>query len=416
MSGKVHTVIAVAAGILVGSGLMLMRGVMADREPVTPVLPTAIAPDRGLIDEVVDLVRSEYVETVTGEDLERAAVEGLVESLDPHSAFLDAAEYEEMRVSTAGSYTGVGIEVEAREGRVVIVAPIEGSPAARAGLRAGDVILEVDGRPVEHDDLAATVDHMRGFVGSRVRLAVMRKGEQQPLRFELERSEVRLHTVESALLADGIGYVRIRQFSEATPRDLGLALAGLQTGRSLPLAGLVLDLRDNPGGVLEASVAVADQFLDQGLIVRADGRTAEARFELRATPGDSLQAAPMVVLVDSGSASGAEIVAGALRDHGRATLMGSRTYGKGSVQTVMPLRGGQALKLTTSRYFTPSGTSLHGSGLQPDVRLENTTAASDEQVAERAPPGRDPAVRAAMQYLKDRQLGTRVVRLEQARE
>ncbi len=395
---------------------MLMRGVMADREPVTPVLPTAIALDRGLIDEVVDLVRSEYVETVTGEDLERAAVEGLVESLDPHSAFLDAAEYEEMRVSTAGSYTGVGIEVEAREGRVVIVAPIEGSPAARAGLRAGDVILEVDGRPVEHDDLAATVDHMRGFVGSRVRLAVMRKGEQQPLRFELERSEVRLHTVESALLADGIGYVRIRQFSEATPRDLGLALAGLQTERSLPLAGLVLDLRDNPGGVLEASVAVADQFLDQGLIVRADGRTPEARFELRATPGDSLQAAPMVVLVDAGSASGAEIVAGALRDHGRATLMGSRTYGKGSVQTVMPLRGGQALKLTTSRYFTPSGTSIHGRGLQPDVQLETTTATANEQEAEHEPPGRDPAVRSAMQYLKDRQLGTRVVRLEQARE
>jgi len=395
---------------------MLMRGVMADREPVTPVLPTAIALDRGLIDEVVDLVRSEYVETVTGEDLERAAVEGLVESLDPHSAFLDAAEYEEMRVSTAGSYTGVGIEVEAREGRVVIVAPIEGSPAARAGLRAGDVILEVDGRPVEHDDLAATVDHMRGFVGSRVRLAVMRKGEQQPLRFELERSEVRLHTVESALLADGIGYVRIRQFSEATPHDLGLALAGLQTERSLPLAGLVLDLRDNPGGVLEASVAVADQFLDQGLIVRADGRTPEARFELRATPGDSLQAAPMVVLVDAGSASGAEIVAGALRDHGRATLMGSRTYGKGSVQTVMPLRGGQALKLTTSRYFTPSGTSIHGRGLQPDVQLETTTATANEQEAEHEPPGRDPAVRSAMQYLKDRQLGTRVVRLEQARE
>jgi carboxyl-terminal processing protease len=416
VSGKVHTVIAVAAGILVGSGLMLMRGVMADREPVTPVLPTAIVPDRGLIDEVVDLVQRDYVEAVAGEELERAAVEGLVESLDPHSAFLDAAEYEEMRVSTAGSYTGVGIEVEAREGRVVIVAPIEGSPAARAGLRAGDVILEVDGRPVVHDDLAATVDHMRGFAGSRVRLAVMRKGEQQPLRFELERSEVRLHTVESALLPEGIGYVRIRQFSEATPRDLGLALAGLQSERSLPLAGLVLDLRDNPGGVLEASVAVADQFLDEGLIVRADGRTPEARFELRASPGDSLQAAPMVVLVDAGSASGAEIVAGALRDHGRATLMGSRTYGKGSVQTVMPLRGGQALKLTTSRYFTPSGTSLHGSGLQPDVQLETTAAAADEREAGREPPGRDPAVRSAIQYLKDRQLGTRVVRLEQAQE
>ncbi|HET9694496.1 MAG TPA: S41 family peptidase, partial [Steroidobacteraceae bacterium] len=331
-----------------------------------------------------------------------------VANLDPHSAFLDAQQYDEMRATTTGSYSGVGIEVSAQDGRVVVVTPIEGSPAARAGVRAGDVVLAVDGQPVTADRLEQTIGRMRGAVGTLVRLAVGRAGESEPLVFALERGEVHVHTVRAEPLPGDYGYVRITQFSDSTPDDLVTAISGLvhhgQDPQFHPLRGLVLDLRGNPGGVLESAVSVADAFLDDGLIVRADGRTPEARFEMSATAGDALDGQPIVVLVDGGSASGSEIVAGALRDHGRATLMGERTFGKGSVQTVIPLHDGQALKLTTSRYYTPSGTSIHERGLEPDIvirRLEHEVA-----VPRPLPPMKDAAVLTALQYLRDRGLGT----------
>jgi carboxyl-terminal processing protease len=328
----------------------------------------------------------------------------MLASLDPHSSFLDGAEYEAMRASTTGHYSGVGLEVAEKDGRVVVVTPIEGSPADRAGVRAGDILLEVDGHAVEAGRLAEAIEHMRGFVGSYVRVAVARDGEPEPLQFALERSEVQVRTVRAEPLPGRFGYVRITHFSDSTPRDFDLQLSRLQ--EAAPLAGLVLDLRGNPGGVLESAVSVADDLLDAGVIVRAEGRTAASRFEMRATEGDLLRRAPIVVLVDHGSASGAEIVAGALRDHGRATLMGERTFGKGSVQTVMPLPDGQALKLTTSRYFTPSGASIHDHGIEPDVALSAAPGLA-------APAGprdvaADPAVRAALQYLRDRSLGTQV--------
>jgi carboxyl-terminal processing protease len=344
-------------------------------------------------------VTSEYVEPVTGDQLDLAAAEGMVASLDPHSAFLDAAEYEAMRISTSGHYSGVGLEVAAQDGRVVIVTPIEGSPADRAGVRAGDVLLEIDGRAVEAARLDEAIERMRGFVGSTVRMAVSREGEPEPLQFELARSDVHVRTVRAEPLPGRYGYVRITHFNDSTPRDLARQLAQMQAGQ--PLAGLVLDLRGNPGGVLESAVEVADDFLDAGVIVRAEGRTAESRFEMRASGGDLLEAAPLVVLVDRGSASGAEIVAGALRDHGRATLMGERTFGKGSVQTVVPLRNGLALKLTTSRYFTPSGASIHDRGIEPDVSLAEALRTSFTMPGAQA----DPAVQAAVQYLRDRSLG-----------
>jgi len=355
-----------------------------------------------LLDEVAKRVHNEYVDSVSDQQLEQAAAEGLVASLDPHSAFLDAAEYEAMRVSTTGHYSGVGLEVAARDGAIVVVTPIEGSPADRAGVRAGDVLLEVDGRRIEADSLEEAIEHMRGFVGSRVRLVLGREGEPEPLRFELERSDVQVRTVHAQPLPGRYAYVRISHFNETTPRDLTRQLQQLQ--ETAPLAGLVLDLRGNPGGVLESAVGVADDFLESGTIVRAEGRTADSRFEMRATRGDLLRHAPLVVLVDRGSASGAEIVAGALRDHGRATLMGERTFGKGSVQTVMPLPDGQALKLTTSRYFTPSGASIHERGIDPDVSLaavQRPEVAGQDAAA-------DPAVRSALQYLRDRSLGTQV--------
>jgi len=405
-----QTALAVSVGVLVGAGLTFVGGVLADREPADGPSPpgSAAAPrnDHRLLDEVVARVRREYVEAVPDVRMEQAAVEGVVASLDPHSAFLTAAEYDEMRVNTAGSYSGVGIEVSAQDGKVVVVSPIEGSPAARAGVHPGDVILAVDGQPVSPTKLNETIDRMRGNVGSHVRLTVGRSGEPEALVFDLERSEVHVHTVRAEPLRGGYGYVRITQFSDSTPSDLDQALADLKAASAKPLRGLVLDLRGNPGGVLESAVSVADEFLDAGVIVRADGRTPDARFEMDATAGDAIGGAPLVVLVDGGSASGSEIVAGALRDHRRATLMGERTFGKGSVQTVIPLRDGQALKLTTSKYFTPSGVSIHERGIEPDVVLASLSAGPPDSVPRSM--ARDAAVQSALQYLRDRSLGSQL--------
>lgn len=403
MSGAVRTIVAITAGAALGAGLMLVRGASGDRGADIPPPATVPQLPATLLEEVAERVRSEYVESLDAVDLDRAAVDGIVARLDPHSHFLDAAEYQAMRVSTSGQYSGVGLEVAEHDGRIVVVSPIGGSPAERAGVRAGDVLLAIDGEKLERGGLDRAVERMRGRTGSMVRLAIAREGEAEPLQFELERSEVHVRTVSAARLPGSVGYLRITHFNDETPRDVGELVAKLQ--RVGPLRGLVLDLRGNPGGVLESAVNVADDFLDDGLIVRAEGRAAGARFEMRASDGDLLADAPIVVLVDRGSASGSEIVAGALRDHRRATLMGERTFGKGSVQTVIPLSGGRALKLTTSRYFTPSGASIHERGLDPDVRLAfgpSSTGASEPE------PAADPAVRAALQYLRDRALGTQV--------
>jgi len=411
VSNRVQILLAALAGLAVGAGLVLVRGAEAERrveaaEPAAPPATVARTPGHELLDEVAEHVRREYVDPVPPGTLEQAAVEGMVESLDPHSTFLDAAEYDEMQVSTAGSYSGVGIEVAEEDDRIVVVAPIDGSPAARAGVRSGDVLLEVDGRAVVPGALDETIERMRGHAGSSVHLVLSREGEPEPLQFDLERSEVHVHTVQAEPLPGRYGYVRVTHFSDSTPGDLDAALLGLQARSDKPLKGLVLDLRDNPGGVLESAVGVADSFLESGLIVRADGRTPESRFEMDATAGDLLGGAPVVVLVDRGSASGAEIVAGALRDHGRATLMGERTFGKGSVQTVLPLSNGEALKLTTSRYYTPSGRSIQERGLEPDVKIASLAHASPH--AFDANPASDPAVRSALSYLRDRNLDKHV--------
>ncbi len=405
MSGAVRTIVAITAGAALGAGLMLARGASGDRAAEMPSPAVVQQPSATLLQEVADRVRNEYVENLDGVDLDRAAVDGIVARLDPHSHFLDAAEYQAMRVSTSGQYSGVGLEVADHEGRVVVVSPIEGSPAARAGVRAGDVLLQIDGEGLRHGGLDRAVERMRGPTGSTVRLTVAREGEAEPLQFELERSEVHVRTVSAARLPGSVGYMHITHFNDETPRDVSDLLAKLQDVG--PLRGLVLDLRGNPGGVLDSAVSVADDFLDDGLIVRAEGRAAGARFEMRASDGDLLGNAPIVVLVDRGSASGSEIVAGALRDHRRATLMGERTFGKGSVQTVIPLSGGSALKLTTSRYFTPSGASIHERGLDPDVHLAFGPLPAGAPQPE---PAADPAVRAALQYLRDRALGTQVAR------
>ncbi len=399
MGMKTRRVALFAAGLGVGLGLSLARGVLADKPPA----PGQDVPwqDARLLAEVLERVEREYVDPVDDHQLLQAAIRGMVSSLDPYSAYLDGDEYDDIKISSSGQYSGVGIEVSMEDGQVVVVAPLDGSPAAAAGIRTGDVIATIDGVPVNTTTLADTIGRMRGKEGTSVKIGILREGSTEPLQIVLKRSRVQLHSVTSELPEPGYGYVRIAQFSETTGDELNAALKALRAKNVAPLKGLVLDLRNNPGGVLEAAVAVADAFLDSGVIVSAKGRTAESKFEMSATPGDDLNGAPLVVLVNGGSASAAEIVAGALKDHHRATLMGRTTFGKGSVQTVMPLGRDRAIKLTTSLYYTPSGVSINHRGIAPDIEFER-----DQPAPATPPPAdaplleRDAEVKRAIQELK----------------
>jgi carboxyl-terminal processing protease len=378
--------LVLTVGLVAGFGLSVGRTVQAEREiepdPTTKsVTRTATSPvpwqDARLLAEVLEHVRREYVENISDQELIEAAIRGLIADLDPHSAFLDAEQFDEIRISTTGEYSGVGIEVALENGVVKVITPIEDTPAFRAGVLAGDRILAVDGVPVNSESLNDTIDRMRGRVGTPVKITIARSPDPQPLEFTLSRASVQVHSVTQEMLEPGLGYVKISHFSETTTPDLEAAIAKLKKASAGKLRGLVLDLRNNPGGVLEAAIGVSDVFLDGGLIVTANGRAPDARFSMDAKPGDDLDGAPLIVLVNSGSASASEIVAGALQDHNRARLVGSQTYGKGSVQTVMALSDGHAIKLTTSRYFTPSGASIHERGIKPDVLIEDAKDGDD---------------------------------------
>jgi carboxyl-terminal processing protease len=356
------------------------------------------ASDARLLAEVLERIEVDYVDRTDNHELMSNAIRGMVGELDPHSSFMDADEFEDLRIATEGTYSGIGVEVTLESGVIVVIAPIDGSPAARAGIRAGDTILGIDGRAIENEGLAHAIASIRGEPGTVVKLRIGRESAESPLDLEVERAIVSVHSVRHELLEPGFGYLRISQFSETTGTDIGVALRELQRLAGGRLRGLVLDLRNNPGGVLDAAVEVSDAFLDGGLIVSAEGRSRESRFRMEAAAGDLTQGTPIAVLVNEGSASAAEIVAGALRDNGRAKLLGQKTFGKGSVQTVMPLADGQALKLTTSRYFTPSGVSIHERGLQPDLELPAQQAvaiAGEGRLIER-----DAQVRAAVAWLK----------------
>ncbi len=384
--------------------LSLAGTVLADKAAAPGAdLPWA---DARVLAEVLERVEHEYVNPVDDHQLLQAAIRGMVSSLDPYSAYLDGDEYDEVKISSSGRYSGVGIELSMEDDQVVVVSPFEGSPAAAAGIRTGDIITTIDGVAVNTSTLGDTIGRMRGKEGTSVNIGILREGSSEPLLFTLKRSRVELHSVKSQLLEPGFGYVRISEFSETTGSDLQAALGDLRKHNGAPLKGLVLDLRNNPGGVLEAAVSVADEFLDGGVIVTAKGRTPESQFEMDATPGDALNGAPIVILVNGGSASAAEIVAGALKDHHRATLMGRTTFGKGSVQTVMPLAGDHAIKLTTSLYYTPSGISINHRGIAPDIELER----DPNPPAEPAPPAaepvqNDPQVKRAIQELKAHKIG-----------
>ncbi len=361
--------------------------------------PADFAPnDARLLAEVIDRIRDDYVDRTDNHELMSNAIRGMVGELDPHSAFMDAGEFEDLRIATEGNYSGIGVEVTLDADVLVVISPIDGSPAARAGIHPGDVILASDGRQLRNERLGDAIAGIRGEPGTVVNLTIGRETVAQPLEFAIERALVSVHSVRFEMLEPGFGYLRISQFSETTGADTGGALRALQQQAGGRLRGLVLDLRNNPGGVLDAAVEVSDAFLEEGVIVSAEGRSDESRFRMEAAAGDFARGTPIAVLVNEGSASAAEIVAGALRDNGRAKLLGQRTFGKGSVQTVMPLTDGQALKLTTSRYFTPSGVSIHERGLEPDMLLPAQPAIA--LAGEKPLLARDPDIRAALAWLK----------------
>jgi carboxyl-terminal processing protease len=366
--------------------------------------------DARTLADVLERVKHDYVNPVDDHQLLQAAIRGMVSSLEPYSAYLDSEEYDEVKISSSGQYSGVGIEVSMEDEEVVVVSPFEGSPAAAAGIRPGDVIATIDGVPVKTTALADTIGRMRGTEGTSVKIGILREGSVEPLQFILKRSRVELRSVKAELLEPGMGYLRISQFSETTGDDVDAALKDLRKRNGAALKGLVLDLRNNPGGVLEAAVSVADTFLDAGVIVTAKGRTPESKFEMDATPGDALNGAPIVILINGGSASAAEIVAGALKDNHRAKLMGRTSFGKGSVQTVIPLSGDRAIKLTTSLYYTPSGMSINHRGIAPDIELERDPKPPSVPVPADAPLlQRDADVRRAVQELKVPTVGARSV-------
>ncbi len=394
MDSRKRLLLAGLAGGILGIALAAAGFWLAGRGGAAGWLPGA---DAKLLAEVLDRIQADYVDRTDNHELMSGAIRGMVGELDPHSAFMDAGEFEDLRIATEGNYSGIGVEVTLESGAIIVISPVDASPAARAGIRPGDRIIAVDGRPVEGAELADSIARIRGEPGTVVNLGISRQSVPAPLDFAIERAIVSVHSVRYEMLEPGYGYLRISQFSETTGTDVGQALSALRQRGSGQLRGIVLDLRNNPGGVLDAAVEVSDAFLEQGTIVTAEGRAPEASFRMAAATGDLSHGARIAVLVNEGSASAAEIVASALHDNGRATVMGRKTFGKGSVQTVLPLTDGQALKLTTSRYFTPIGISINGRGITPDVVLPDTT----QPDGARAPPsGEDSEVRAALAWLK----------------
>jgi carboxyl-terminal processing protease len=367
-------VLILLLGIFVGVGITLERAVQG-REPANgkPV-PVTEGPlpvtELRTFTEVFNRVKSDYVEPVEDKKLLQDAIQGMLAGLDPHSAYLDPEGFKDLRVGTEGEFGGLGIEVTMEDGFVKVVSPIEDTPAAKAGLKTGDLIIRLDEKAVKGMSLGDAVKLMRGKPGTDIVLTVVREGSPKPLKFTLTRSVIKIQSVKARMLEDGFGYIRITQFQANTGDSLKESLAKLEKQNKTDLKGLVLDLRNNPGGVLNAAVSVSDAFLSKGLIVYTEGRVPDAQLKFNATPDDILKGAPLVVLVNGGSASASEIVAGALQDQKRAIIMGTKTFGKGSVQTIVPMSNGAALKITTARYYTPSGRSIQATGIVPDVVTE----------------------------------------------
>jgi len=347
------------------------------------------APDKGdvsvnLFSEVFDQVRGNYVEPVTNKQLVEGAIKGMLAALDPHSSYMDATEYREMMVQTRGEFGGLGMQVTLENGLVKIISPIDDTPAARAGLKPGDLILAIDDNPVADMTLSDAVERLRGPIGTQVKLTMRREGVDA-FEVKLTRADIKVEPVKSHLEGSDIGYVRITNFSERTGNALESAVKALKSQAGDKLAGIVLDLRNNPGGLLDQAVTVSNDFLDTGEIVSIRGRRSQDNRRFEAQPNrDLARGLPLVVLINGGSASASEIVAGALQDHHRAVLLGTRSFGKGSVQTVLPVKeSGGAIRLTTALYFTPSGRSIQATGIEPDVTVEPAKVEKMAQAARR---------------------------------
>ena len=321
--------------------------------------------------EVMERIKKAYVEEVDDKTLLENAIHGMLTGLDPHSAYLTPDDFRELEENTSGEFGGLGIEVGLEDGFIKVISPIDDTPAARAGIQAGDLIIKLDGSSVKGMSLSESVDKMRGKIGTKVRVTIVRDGEEKPLEITLERAVIRVQSVKSKSLTPGYGYIRISQFQSDTGKELVSALKDL-TSKEDPLHGLVLDLRNNPGGVLQAAVAVTDAFIRDGLIVYTQGRIPNSELRFKASKSDPSQGVPLVVLINGGSASASEIVAGALQDHNRAVVLGTSSFGKGSVQTVLPLNvdSARGIKLTTALYYTPSGRSIQAEGIQPDILVK----------------------------------------------
>ncbi len=377
MSVKRKNVFLVLAGVVAGLSLSIGQGVFAEREATaTAGLPVE---ELRTFSDVFGRIKNDYVEEVSDKEMLENAIRGMLSGLDPHSAYLDQDQFKELQVGTTGQFGGLGIEVGMEDGFVKVIAPIDDTPAQRAGIEAGDLIIRLDDTPVKGLTLNEAVKIMRGKPGSVLKLTVVREGVDQPLKIDIKRDIIKVKSVKHRMLEDGFGYVRISQFQSKTAENMVDAVEKLKKEAGGSLKGLVLDLRNNPGGVLNGAVAVSDAFLKKGLIVYTEGRVNDSKLRFNATPDDILDTAPLVVLVNQGSASASEIVSGALQDHKRAIIVGSRTFGKGSVQTILPLSNGTAVKLTTARYYTPSGRSIQAEGIVPDIRLEPVRVSAVER-------------------------------------
>jgi carboxyl-terminal processing protease len=376
MSNRFRTPLALAAGVCIGVAITLADGVFATKEKAaTEPLPFK---DLQTFVEILNRVKMDYVEPVEDKVLLENAVRGMLTGLDPHSAYLDQEEFREMNIATSGKFGGLGIEVQMQNGFVRVVSPIDDTPAAKAGMQPGDLIVKIDETPTKGLELSEAVQKMRGEPGSKIVLTVVREGAPAPLTVPMERAVINVASVRGRMLEPGLGYLRVSSFTTETGGSLDKELKRLKKEAGGQLKGVVLDLRNNPGGVLDAAVKVSDAFLEKGAIVSIKGRDADGNREFSATPGDELEGRPIVVMVNSGSASASEIVAGALQDQKRAVLVGDKTFGKGSVQTIMPLQSEAAIKLTTARYYTPTGRSIQGDGIVPDIAIKPLKIAKSE--------------------------------------